>query len=486
MSAVAVSPASATNVYVRSNGRLLAFDRTAATGLLTLKAGNAGCYTEVLTAGCADKVGLVGGGVEMAVSPDGGSLYVPNDGGIAVFSRIASGALDQVAGPLGGCITVGGTSTGANECQDAGGPGGAIELAEAATVSPSGKHVFISGNDGSGAFSRNPSTGLLSLTDCLSRQNGVPGCQDGDGVAGSGVEVSPDGTRAIVGGGDIAGFGVFDFDEATGHFAQLPGAEGCYSGSGATGCTEIPGGLFSQKAAWGPDGMNAYVAMRGNLLNVLMDHAPVCQPVSVTVAGNTATSIPLACSDANGDPITVAASGGAHGSLGVVDQATRTVAYTPAAGYSGGDSFTFTATGGGRTSAPATVTINVPAPPPTPDTSVALTIKGGKVKLNAKGKAKVTLTCPATETHGPCTGKLTMRTRDKVSVDGKKKKVVLGTTTYSIQAGATKKVTIKLSAKNQKLVTKNADARKLLLKAKVADTVGNKATIKQKAKLTLP
>ena len=69
---------------------------------------------------------------------------------------------------------------------------------------------------------------------------------------------------------------------------------------------------------------------------------------------------------------------------------------------------------------------------------------------------------------------------------GKKKRVVLGTATYSIKAGVTKKVTVKLSAKNQKLVAKNADARKLLLKAKVADTVGNKATIKQKAKLALP
>ena len=35
-------------------------------------------------------------------------------------------------------------------------------------------------------------------------------------------------------------------------------------------------------------------------------------------------------------------------------------------------------------------------------------------------------------------------------------------------------------------MTKNVDARKLLLKAKVADTAGNNATVKQKAKLTLP
>lgn len=45
---------------------------------------------------------------------------------------------------------------------------------------------------------------------------------------------------------------------------------------------------------------------------------------------------------------------------------------------------------------------------------------------------------------------------------------------------------LKLSAKNQKLVRKVADARKLRLVAKVKDAVGNKATIKKKATLKLP
>ena len=301
----------------------------------------------------------------------------------------------------------------------------------------------------------------------------------------------PDGTRAIIGAGDVGGFGVFDFDEATGRFTQLPGAEGCYSGSGATGCTPIPGGSGG-KSAWAPDGFHAYVVPSRNLLNVRMDHPPVCQSVSVTAPINTAVTVPLTCTDANGDSLTIAASPSAHGIVGAVDQATRAVVYTPAAGYSGSDSFTFTATADGRTSAPATVTITVPAPPappappPAADKFVTLTIKGGTIKLNDKNKAKVQLTCPTTERSGPCTGKLAMRTRGKVEVDGKLKVLTLGRATYSIASGSTKKVTIKLTAANAKLVRKIAKARKLRLVAKVGDAAGNQAIVKALAKLKLP
>ena len=53
---------------------------------------------------------------------------------------------------------------------------------------------------------------------------------------------------------------------------------------------------------------------------------------------------------------------------------------------------------------------------------------------------------PATEANGPCTGNLKVKTRGKVPVDGKKKVVVLGSATYSVKAGTTKKVVVKLSA----------------------------------------
>src|SRR3546814_12709610 len=50
----------------------------------------------------------------------------------------------------------------------------------------------------------------------------------------------------------------------------------------------------------------------------------------------------------------------AHGTASVAGDI---VAYTPAAGYFGADSFTYTATGPGGTSAPATVSLTVGTPP---------------------------------------------------------------------------------------------------------------------------
>ena len=337
------------------------------TGALTIKAGAAGCFTEAITPSCTDSVGLLADGYELALSPTGSHLYVPNVHGVAVFTRGAGGTLTQAAGTAGGCLTNDGASTVLGECESLGASGPALDQARAVTSAPSGKYVFVAGTHGSVVFARNASTGRLTMTDCVEGQAGtIPGCQSVDGANGFGVELSPDGTRAIVGGEDVAGFGVYDFDETTGHLTQLPSPEGCFSGSGAFGCTPVPGG-FIGKSVWGPDGRNAYVLPDGNLLNLLQDHPPVCQSASVTVPMNAAAAIPLACTDANGEAITIQVSAPSQGgTLGAVDQATDTVVYTAKAGFSGADSFTVTATAGGRTSAPATVTVTVPPPPVPP------------------------------------------------------------------------------------------------------------------------
>jgi len=81
--------------------------------------------------------------------------------------------------------------------------------------------------------------------------------------------------------------------------------------------------------------------------------------------------------DSTGAPLTYAiTSGPANGTLGPIDQANGTVTYTPAAGYSGPDSFTYQATSANGTSNTATATITVtpvgtpPAPVGTPPAPV--------------------------------------------------------------------------------------------------------------------
>ncbi|MGI2032706.1 putative Ig domain-containing protein [Rhizobium panacihumi] len=86
---------------------------------------------------------------------------------------------------------------------------------------------------------------------------------------------------------------------------------------------------------------------------------PVASNVSLTVAANSgATSVPLALSGGAAASVAVATVP-AHGTATVSGTG---ISYTPAAGYSGTDSFTYTATNPTATSAPATVTITVTAP----------------------------------------------------------------------------------------------------------------------------
>jgi DNA-binding beta-propeller fold protein YncE len=105
---VAVSP-DAKNVYVASWGShaIAVFDRNLGSGVLTQKAGTAACVSETGTGGlCADGVALQGPrGV--TVSPDGKNVYATTDGSdaVVVFDRdAATGAISQKAG-ANGCIS---------------------------------------------------------------------------------------------------------------------------------------------------------------------------------------------------------------------------------------------------------------------------------------------------------------------------------------------------------------------------------------------
>jgi hypothetical protein len=276
----------------------------------------------------------------------------------------------------------------------------------------------------------------------------------------------------------------FRFDQVSGKLTQLPGESGCFTITVVAGCTTVPGnGAHDGRAVFAPDGLNLYSDATGSLVNIAIDAAPSCQPVAATVPQDTTTTIQLSCSDPNGDPVNISATPSNKGALlGAVNQVAQTVPYHPAPGFTGTDSFTYIGTAKGVAAAPATVTITVL------DTVVSLAI-AGKVKVDvkgkAKGKAKVKVTCPATEAHGPCTGTLKLKTRTKVHFGGKKAKVKLGSATYQVPAGSTRKVVVKLSDKILALVTKNPDARKILVVAKVKDTAGNSARVKQKATLKL-
>jgi DNA-binding beta-propeller fold protein YncE len=108
----------------------------AVTGDLTQPAGTAGCISETGTGGtCADGHGLDSAN-QVAVSPDGKSVYVASfsNAVVRLNRNTTTGAISQPAGTAG-CIS----ETGAGPCADGHGLNGADRVA----VSADGKSDYV-------------------------------------------------------------------------------------------------------------------------------------------------------------------------------------------------------------------------------------------------------------------------------------------------------------------------------------------------------
>ena len=93
-----------------------------------------------------------------------------------------------------------------------------------------------------------------------------------------------------------------------------------------------------------------------------VNDAPVVNNSSVTTNEDESVTINLSGSDIDGDSLTYSiAPGVSHGTLDDISISGNQMTYTPAANYSGSDSFTFSASDGTIDSAPATVSITVTA-----------------------------------------------------------------------------------------------------------------------------
>ena len=126
-----------------------------------------------------------------------------------------------------------------------------------------------------------------------------------------------------------------------------------------------------------PSGLRFYVASRlGMLATITRDITPKCASIGARAPFNTAISIPLTCSDANGDPFVVEKGTlPAKGQLGAIEN-NGAVFYSPFANFIGPDSFTYRAVTPSRGVAGPFATIEIgvdgppaPGPPPTPQGS---------------------------------------------------------------------------------------------------------------------
>jgi 6-phosphogluconolactonase (cycloisomerase 2 family) len=192
------------------DGAVTAFARDPASGRLTALGGAGGCVAAGAGAGCARGRGL-DGAFNLALSPDGGSLYAVarHSAALTVFDLDpATGALRQKDGAAG-CLS--------SKPEPGCGRTRGLLGARGVTVAPEGRTVYTGAFTDSalGVFARARDGRLTRLPGrdgCLAAGRSPAGCARGHGLRHAwGIAVSGDGRFAYVGvGGDRnSGLAVF-------------------------------------------------------------------------------------------------------------------------------------------------------------------------------------------------------------------------------------------------------------------------------------
>ncbi|HEY3614711.1 MAG TPA: Ig-like domain-containing protein, partial [Gaiellales bacterium] len=329
-----------------------------------------------------------------AIAPDGTSLYVTSSAGtLTAYGRDpASGQIAQQPGTgcfsdvaLAGCTAVGG-----------------LARASGVAVSPDGHVVLVAATDGDSVSSylRDPASGALTRVSCASGTTATAGCVPALILGPRSMTFRPDGRVVWVASSREDAIITLQIDPVTGALAPTAGDGGCLRTQAALECRatraiDDPRGLVAS-----PDGLHVFAVSTGSDAVAVLGQqvAPNCLGVRTKTAANKQHSVVLACSDPNGDKITLAiVRKPKHGTLGPLGSSTGSVRYTPTPGYTGPDSFTYTASDGMDVSAPGTATVSVTLPPKAP----AVRIRTARAPLLPGSRIHVLVDCPP-EAIGPC------------------------------------------------------------------------------------
>lgn len=239
---IAMSP-NGDNLYVAAQtaGAVLTFGRDTTSGVLTYSS----CISGAAVVGCTTDSGALNFPRELAIAPDGKSVYVAaGSSGIAQFTRNTGSGSLGIASPA---LVTG------------------VSLPVGIRVSPDNKHVYVAAvnDDAVRFYSRDASTSALTSLGCVNDVGAATSCTTStEGLNGAeAVEVSPDGTNVYASAlFDNAVVGL-SRNATTGGLSPL----GCLRDPvNGAGCGDADGVTTPHGLAASPDGKNVYVAASGS------------------------------------------------------------------------------------------------------------------------------------------------------------------------------------------------------------------------------
>jgi DNA-binding beta-propeller fold protein YncE len=467
-----------------------------------------------------------GGGARIGISPDGGSLYVPNGTTVGQFDVGAGGLLTPKAPatvaagstPLAVAVSPDGKSayvanTGSNSISQYDiGASGALTPKSTPTVATGATPVWISiSPDGKSVYTPSYGVGNTTVSQFDVGAGGLLTPKSTPtvtvGASPAGIAFSPDGKSAYVGLNGAAA--VAQLDVAANGALSLKSPATVAAGAGPTGVIVTPDGknVYVDNFGGGSPTNNTIsqftVGTGGALspkspatvttaangpfwLAVTPDQGPKASFTAATSTVKSATIFDAsASSDADGSIVqfdwdfgdgTSRANGGAKPAHAYTKTGTFTVRLTVTDDAGCSTQFVFTGqqalcNGGAAATTTRTVVIG---------SFGGVSIRSRSVTVR-RGIAHVMLGC-ASNTFGSCKGRLSMRTLGKVAVPSRKKRLALGSKSFTIAPGKSKRVALKVSKAGRKVL---AQTKRLRTRASVNAHDAAKVRKKTSAKVTL-
>lgn len=111
---------------------------------------------------------------------------------------------------------------------------------------------------------------------------------------------------------------------------------------------------------------------------------------------------------------------------------------------------------------------------------------GKTVSLGLRGVVRVRVRCPTSEQSPRCSGRLRLRTQRRVRIRKRTRMLVLASARFSLAAGETASVRLRLPRAKARLVRTRPAARRVVAIAAVRDAAANRATVSKRMRIVLP